>query len=184
MKNFKVQRDSALIFVVDIQGRLMPAMADPKGVVKNTSTLLHAAKAYALPAVYSEQYPKGLGPTEEEVLKLLEELDAFRLEKTQYNATLPEMMEAIKKTGRKQIILTGTETHVCVYQTVRSLLEAGYELFVPYDAVGSRSEKNRDNALEQFREMGAVVTNTETLLFDLMKDAKDPHFKELQQYIK
>lgn len=183
MNKYTLQREDTLLLVIDIQTKLIHAIFNKEELLKNTSTLLEMAKAYEIPSLYTEQYPKGLGLTDEAILEELKERDSFLLEKTSYDAYLPELIEAIKKTGRKKVILVGAEAHICVFQTLRSLLANGYEVFVPFDAVGSRSKKNWKNALMNFREMGAFVSNTESILFDMIKDAKDPHFKALQKLI-
>ncbi|MHB8125507.1 MAG: isochorismatase family protein [Desulfitobacteriaceae bacterium] len=96
-----------------------------------------------------------------------------------------ELTEHLKKLSRRKIIVTGMETHVCVLQTVRSLLEVGYEVFLVGDAVSSRTKHNYRNALALMHDMGAIITNTETVFFDLMKKSGTPEFKELSsKYIK
>ncbi len=181
---YTTSRINTCVFVIDIQEKLLPIVPEAETVLKNTSVLLEAAKAYQLKAVYSEQYPKGLGKTVSPLREALEELAAFQLEKTSYNALLPEMLAELKERDCKQIIITGIETHICVLQTVRSLLEKGFTVFIPHDAVGSRDPENKHVALELLRDAGATITSTETILFDLMGDSKDPHFKELQALIK
>lgn len=180
---FTLSAEHALVLVVDIQDRLVAAMPTAQKLIRSTGTLLRMAEAYDLPTMLSEQYPKGLGRTVEALAPHLENA-LFRLEKTAYNAASPELLAALKASDRKQIILTGIETHICVLQTARTLLAHGFDVFVPLDAVGSRSKTNWKNGLALLDAMGAVVTNTETVLFDLMKDAKDPHFKALQALIK
>jgi nicotinamidase-related amidase len=93
-------------------------------------------------------------------------------------------MQEIRSSGKKQIIITGMETHVCVYQTIRRLIAEGFSVFLPQDAVSSRQPANKENALQQIRDMGAVVSNTETLLFDLLKTAGTPLFKQISALIK
>lgn len=95
------------------------------------------------------------------------------------------LIKTAEKLGRRKIIVTGMETHVCVLQTVRGLLELGYQVFLAGDAVSSRTKHNYRNALAMMHNMGAVITNTETVFFDLMKQAGTPVFKELSfKYIK
>ena len=101
-----------------------------------------------------------------------------------FSAYTEEIVTAIKETGGKKIIITGMEAHICVFQTVRDLLAAGYEVFVVSDAVCSRTKGNYLNALSLMSNMGAVVTNTETVLFDLLKEAGTAEFKALSPLIK
>lgn len=181
---YTLQREAAALLVIDEQDRLLKAIRQEDTLRKNTSVLLEAAKAYHLPAFYSEQYPKGLGSTNPAILKGLEELSAFRIEKTAYNAASAEMLAALQASGRRQIVVMGAESHICVFQTVRSLLGQGFSVFVPADAVSSRTVDNWQIGLSLMREMGAVISSTEALLFDLIQDARDPYFKPLQALIK
>lgn len=181
---FQVRRQDVALFIIDIQEKLLPIMPNPEEIKKQNEFLLKIAKAYELPTLYTEQYPKGLGGTVEPLDSLLKETGAIYASKTSYNGLTPEIREGLKKTGRNQVIIGGIETHICVYQTTRSLLAEGYEVIIDQDAVGSRFPGNKANALDLFTQMGATVMNTETIMFDLMGDAKDPHFKELQALIK
>lgn len=96
----------------------------------------------------------------------------------------PQLVDALKASGRKQVILVGIETHVCVYQTAVDLLESGHEVIVAADAVSSRAAENKTLALEEMRSAGATVLPTESILFALLRDAADPRFKELLKLIK
>lgn len=181
---FQVRRQDAAVFIIDVQEKLLPIMPKPEELIKHNEILLRLAKSYSLPTFYTEQYPKGLGGTAEALDSLLKELHSVYASKTAYNGLTTEILEGLKKTGRNQVIIGGIETHICVYQTTRSLLQKGYEVIINEDAVGSRFPENKTNALNLFTQMGAVVMNTETIMFDLMGDAKDPNFKELQALIK
>ena len=133
-------------------------------------------------AIVTEQYPKGLGKTVSEVSNNLE--GSVTYEKTSFSGCTSEVTSALKGLGRRRIIITGMETHVCVFQTTRDLLAQGYQVFVVGDAVCSRTKGNYLNGLSLMSSMGAVVTNTETVFFDLMKQAGTPLFKELSKLIK
>lgn len=182
MKNYNLNKDEAVLLIIDIQERLTPAMEYGQKVVSNTSILLSIAKALNIPAIVTEQYPKGLGKTVEEINNKLNGASVFS--KMKFSSCTDEVSNALKELSRKQVIITGMETHVCVYQTVRDLLHEGYEVFVSGDAVCSRSKDNYRNGLSLMSEMGAVVTNTETIFFDFMKEAGTPLFKELSKLIK
>ncbi|MDD2494804.1 MAG: hydrolase [Tissierellia bacterium] len=182
MKNFYLNKEDAVLMIVDIQGKLTVAMEYGKDVIKNTNVLVQAAKSFEFPIIITEQYPKGLGSTVEELKNELEGYPVFS--KTSFTAITEEVKEELKKLGRKQIIITGMETHVCVYQTVRDLLSMGYDVFVAIDAVCSRTHDNFMNGLLLINELGAVVSNTESILFDIIKDSSSPLFKELSKLIK
>lgn len=172
------------LLTIDVQARLMPTMQDNERVVKRCYRLAEAAKLFELPGSYTEQYPKGLGETLPEVKASLEEAGHPVFDKTRFTAAIPEVLKHLKESGRQQVILCGAETHVCVYQTVRDLLGEGYQVLVAADAVSSRFPDDKALALENFRAMGALVTTSENILFDWLKDAKAPQFKAISNLVK
>jgi nicotinamidase-related amidase len=180
----KLDRAKALVLVVDIQARLTPAMPPDTyaRVLKYTHALALAAKELGLPVLASEQYPKGLGPTVPEVREVL---PSPPLEKVHFSCGADAALAAaLEKTGRRQVIVCGMETHVCVFQTVRDLVGAGYEVHVCADAVSSRSEEHRRVGLELCREAGAVVTTAETAIFDLLHRAATDEFKKVSPLVR
>lgn len=179
---FTLKKDETVLLVIDIQERLVPAMKSGDQVINKTNILLQAATNLGIPVLVTEQYPKGLGKTVEEVSKYLNQSKVF--EKTSFSACIPEVVAELKGLGRKKVIIAGMETHVCVFQTVRDLLAHGYEVFVTEDAISSRTGENKQNGLNLMSHMGAVVTNTETIIFDLLKKAGTPEFKVLSKLIK
>jgi nicotinamidase-related amidase len=184
MDKFTLYSEDAVLMIIDIQERMMPVMDYGGQVVSKTVTLIKTAEKLEIPIILIEMYPKGLGKTVPEVMEHI--ADVPRFEKITFSACceLP-LTEHLKKLGRRKIIVTGMETHVCVLQTVRGLLEVGYQVFLVGDAVSSRTKHNYRNALAMMHDMGAVITNTETVFFDLMKQAGTPIFKELSsKYIK
>src|SRR5207237_7927047 len=144
--------------------------------------LIRAAKRLGLPIVATEQYPKGLGHT---VPALRELLGDHPMEKLEFScgASKP-IARRILQTGRKQVIVAGMEAHVCVFQTVRDLLRGEFAVFVAEDAVLSRTEANRQVGLRLCEKAGAILTSTETVLFDLLGVAGTPEFKELAPLIR
>lgn len=181
MKKYNLKEDNTLLLMIDIQERLVPAMNNGGEVVENVKTLLTAFKELNLPVIHTEQYPKGLGKTMPD-LSALTSIDAF--EKTQFSAYTEDIKSAIFKSGKINILVIGMETHVCVYQTVRALLDAEYNVFVVKDCVASRTQDNYENALDLMKDMGAVITNMETVLFDILKKAGTPEFKIVSKLIK
>lgn len=181
MKKYDLEKDNTLLLMIDIQERLVPAMNNGEKVVENVKTLLTAFKELDLPVIHTEQYPKGLGKTLPDLSELTS-IDAF--EKTQFSAYTEDIKSSIFKSGKNNILVIGMETHVCVYQTVRSLLKAEYNVFVVRDCVASRTEENYENALDMMKDMGAVITNMETVLFDILKKAGTPEFKIVSKLIK
>jgi len=179
---FTLKQEEAVLMIIDIQERLVPAMENGKKVVDNTNILIKTAQKLDIPIIGTEQYPKGLGKTVPEIRENID-TDGF-YEKLSYSAYIDEVRQALSKLGRKKVIITGMETHVCVFQTVRDLLEDGYQVFVAGDAVCSRTRDNYLNGLSLMDKMGAVITNTESIMFDLLKVAGTPVFKELSKLIK
>jgi nicotinamidase-related amidase len=182
--NLKLDRTRAVVLVVDVQSRLAPAMPAETlaRVVKYGRALVGAAKELGIPVLATEQYPKGLGET---VPELREVLPSPPLVKMHFSCGAdPAFAAALEKTGRRQVILCGMETHVCVFQTVRDLVRMGYEVHVCSDAVSSRFEVHRQSGLELCRQAGAVMTNAETAIFDLLHVAGTPEFKKVSALVR
>lgn len=179
------RRERSALLLIDVQTRLaaaMPAAARTR-VLRNSAILLDAAAALNIPALHTEQYPRGLGPTEPELAQRL--TDAQRLEKTTFSCCGAAGFDAaVCADGRTQWILCGMEAHVCVLQTALELHARGLEVFVVEDGVCSRTETNRDNALARLRQAGVMVSNTESVLFEWLRDAADPQFKALSALIR
>jgi nicotinamidase-related amidase len=168
-------RDRAALVVVDVQESFRP-YATFDGVASACATLLQAARILELPALVSEQYPKGLGHTASEVGVTDERL----IEKTVFSAARADGFDL---GGAEQAIVCGIETHVCVSQTVHDLLAAGIEVHVPADAVGSRHEIDYERGLERMERAGAIVSTVEAALFELLERAGTPEFKAVQKLI-
>jgi nicotinamidase-related amidase len=168
-------RDRAALVVVDVQEGFRPyaRFADVAGAC---AKLLAGARVLELPTLVSEQYPKGLGHTAPEVG--LE--DETPIEKTVFSAARADGFDLA---GRRQAIVCGIETHVCVSQTVHDLLDQGVEVHVPADAVGSRHEIDYERGLERMQRAGAIVTTVEAALFELLQQAGTPEFKAVQKLI-
>ncbi len=182
MDKFTLYKENAVLMVIDFQERLVPAMFSGDQVVEKVKMLGTIADRLGIPVIITEQYPKGLGKT----IPLLQNLteDELVFEKNAFSAYTPEVAGALAQLNRKKVIITGIEAHVCVFQTVRDLLTHGFQVFVAEDGVSSRTHENRMNGLSLLSSMGAVVTNVETIFFDLMKEAGTPLFKELSKVIK
>jgi nicotinamidase-related amidase len=178
----RLDRKDACVLVVDVQERLTPVMWNFAPVEKYCRAMILAARELDLPVLATEQYPKGLGATHPTIR---EALGRQPLVKMHFSCGAdPECTKALAATGRKQVIVVGMEAHVCVFQTVRDLLEAGYQIFVCADAVTSRQEEHRRIALEQMRDMGAVITSAETCIFDLLHVAGTAEFKKVSPLVK
>ena len=168
-------RDRAALVVVDVQEGFRPYASFDR-VASASSKLLQAARILEVPAIVSEQYPKGLGHTAPEVGLEGEQ----PLEKTVFSAVRADNFDL---GGRDQAIVCGIETHVCVSQTVHDLLARGVEVHVPADAVGSRHAIDYERGLERLQRAGAVVSTVEASLFELLERAGTPEFKAVQKLI-
>lgn len=177
---FTLNKEDAVLMIIDIQERLVPVMKYHKQVIRNTNILISTATKLEIPVIVTEQNPKGLGKT---VPELNTGTDMV-FEKITFCGCTTEVLSTLNRLAGKKIIVVGMETHVCVLQTVRSLLEHGYQVFVVGDAVCSRTKENYKNSLSQMTQMGAIVTNTETVFFDLLKQANTPEFRELLPLVK
>jgi len=172
-----LHRDRAALLVVDVQEGFRP-YASFADVAESCRRLLAGARILQMPALVSEQYPKGLGPTAPELG--IEEGEEMMIEKTVFSAARADGFDL---KGRPQAIVCGIETHVCVSQTVHDLLGKGVEVHVPADAVGSRHSLDYERGLERLERAGAVVSTVESALFELLERAGTPEFKEVQKLI-
>lgn len=183
IERFVLSKDNSVLVIVDIQERLAVAMDKKDRVVGNTLHLIEAAKLLSLPIIVTEQYSKGLGPTLPEIKSAL---TAYApIEKITFSCCgEPGFMKAMSDTGRKQAIVVGMETHVCVWQTCLDLLREGYAVHLVRDAVCSRAKINYKTGLELARDAGAVVTSTEVAMFQLLVRAGSQEFKTISGRIK
>ena len=183
---FALERDKAVLLVVDVQEKLGAAMPQEAfdRLVKNTKTLVESAKILGVPVLATEQYPKGLGPTVAPVRDLLLP-ESAPVDKLAFSCgAVKEVARRLYQSGRRQVIVAGMETHICVFQTVRDLVAGGYQPFVVRDAVLSRTSENHETGLSLMREAGATVTSTETVVFDLLGAAGTPEFKQISPMLK
>lgn len=183
MDKFFLEKSEAVLVIVDIQERLAAVMGERKKVIDNCLHLIELSKLLDIPVILNEQYPKGLGPTVSEIRDALQPYEP--LEKLTFSCCKgPAFPERLAAAGRKKIILVGMETHVCVLQTCIGLLAAGYEVHAVSDAICSRTSENFRTAIEFMRDAGAVITCTETVLFQLLDKAGTEEFKIISKRIK
>ncbi|MCC6748255.1 MAG: isochorismatase family protein [Deltaproteobacteria bacterium] len=182
--------DRTGVCLIDIQEKLAAAMPEKvlKGTLRNWLNLIETARVLDLPVVVSEQYPTGLGRTlpvvAEAVLRLPRER-VFFFEKVQFSCARLGPFDAwVKQSGRTQWVLAGMETHICVFQTARTLRSQGYDVHVPRDAAVSRTMANWEVGLQLMQRSDAVVTSTEVVIFDLLKQAGTDAFKMLSRIVR
>ena len=174
--------DCSLV-VVDVQGKLAQLMADKEALFKNLRILIQAAKILEIPIVWCQQVPKALGPTVPEIAELLAGEEP--IDKASFSCAGHEPFNAkLEALGRKQVLLCGIETHVCIYQTAMDLLARDLTATVVADAVSSRTAQNRQIGLDRLAAEGAVLAGTEMVLFELLRTAEHPQFKQIAKLVK
>ncbi len=183
MINFSPDKNESVLLIVDIQERLAVTMKMRDAVINNCLHLIELAKLQNMPILLTEQYPKGLGQTVSEIRNAL---PVYRpVEKLAFSCCgEPAFINALKALNRKTVLLAGMETHVCILQTCVDLLEKGFNVHLVRDAVCSRTEDNWKTGAEFMRDAGAIVTCTETVLFQLLKVAGTEEFKAISKRIK
>jgi len=179
-----LEASKCCLLIVDMQEKLLPVIHDAERVADKCAVLQEAAEKLDLPIIISEQYPKGLGPTIEE----LEHKQARIFDKLSFsvmrNETLKGHFKKMEESGFTQVIVCGVEAHVCVLQSAVDLKDAGFEVFLVADAVSSRSQDSVDLALARMRATGVHIVNVEMAVFELAGKAGTPEFKALSALIK
>jgi isochorismate hydrolase len=183
MEKFLPDKYSAALVIIDIQDRLAAIMKQKDPVISNCLHLIELSRMLSIPIILTEQYPKGLGHTVDEIKKTLPVYQP--VEKLTFSCCEePAFLAEIKKFNRKTLILTGMETHICVLQTCMCLLKNDFNVHLVKDAVCSRTKENWKTACEYMRDAGAVITSTETVLFQLLHIAGTAEFKAISKRIK
>lgn len=179
-----LQAENALLLVVDIQEKLLSAMENPERLIEKVGILLKGSKALNLPVVISEQVPSKLGATTEKLQSDLP-VDATILHKTAFGCGRDSnIMTHLNHLNRKQVILCGLETHVCVNQTAHQLIHEGYQVHLITDASQSRHKRDYKTALIRMTQSGVIPSTVESALFELMMTAEHPAFRLVQSLVK
>ena len=178
-----LKADESCLLVVDIQAKLLAAMAESEAVLANTSRLLQGSDILGVPALFSEQYPAGLGPTHETLAAHIK--GAGAVSKLSFScAGSPDYLARFKNLSRPQAVICGIEAHVCVLQTALDLKAAGSEVFVVADAVSSRTSANHALALDRMRDEGCTLVSTEMVLFEWLGRAGTEAFKAISKLVR
>ena len=180
----RLQRTNTALVIIDVQQKLMPVIDGAESVLRNIERLVRGVHILGIPVIITEQYVKGLGPTVETIRQALEE--SYRpIEKDCFSAHgCATFSLQLEQMNRRQVVIAGVETHVCVYQTVMDLLAAGLEVTIAADAVSSRTPENRDIALRRMISEGAKLSSTEMLLFELVGVSGTDEFRSISRLIK
>lgn len=188
-----LQSERSAVIIVDVQEKLLPAISDSDAVLRKLALLVKGSKLLNLPQLFTEQYPRGLGPTIRELM--VDNASAnnggcsgsrlLRGEKTMFSCRSCEAeIDAIRSEGIDQLILAGIETHVCVAQSAMDLMANGFNVTICVDATGSRKALDRDVALTRMANNGVSLSTVEAVLFELCVDASSESFKQLLESIK
>ena len=176
--------DNTALLVIDVQGRLADVMHNKENLLNNLDRVIRGARVLDLPIIWTEQVPDKLGTTTPAIAELMEDV-ARPISKSSFSCCgETPFIEQLAATGRKQILVTGIETHVCVYQTAIDLLNQGYHVELVTDAVSSRTPENRQLGIDRIKKAGATLTSTEMALFELLKVAEGQQFKEISKIVK
>ena len=178
-----LEADRAILLVIDVQEKFKNHIFEFSDLCKNIVTLIKAADILNVPVVVTEQYPKGLGATVDEIKSHLTEYELF--EKDCFSSFgVKELADWLESSGRKQVIVCGIETHVCVSQTAHDLMFNGYDVHLVCDAVSSRFEKNKEIGIKKIVTAGGVPTCVEAALFEMLVASGTDTFKEVQKLVK
>lgn len=173
-----LQHDASQVIIVDVQNRLAPVIDDGERVVERCGWIMDLAKDLDIPVLVTEQYPQGLGPTVDTLRARVNDNSVFT--KNHFSClSEPGFSQAINRPGRRQVIVAGMETHVCVLQTVLQLCEARWQVFPVVDALGSRDPEDKAVALDRMRASGATPVTTEMLFFEWIRKAGTPEATDL-----
>lgn len=185
---YRFNKETSMLLIIDVQKKLLESMKikDQSEVVDNTLKLLMTADIFEMPVVVTEQYPQGLGRTVEPICNLLNNHKSHQyFTKTCFNAAdLDDFSAHLNNAGKRNVIVTGMESHICVLQTVMNLIENNYNVIVASDAVCSRKKNDKKRALQAMRDAGAVIYPSETIMYMLTQKSDIPEFKKILELVK
>lgn len=177
-----MNKNNTGLIIIDVQGRLAEIMHQGQAVINQIKILIQAAQIFDLPIVWMEQLPEKLGKTTPQLAELLEG-DAY--EKSTFSGwKTAGIAQAIQQAGCENWLIVGIEAHVCVYQTVKDLLENGYKTHLVTDAIASRVLPNKELAIQKMQQLGSEITSVEMALFELQQIAEGAEFKSMIQLLK
>lgn len=175
--------ENCCLAVVDVQGKLAQLMHDREALFKNIRTLIQAAQILEMPVLWCQQVPDALGPTVPEIAELLTDIEPVN--KAAFSCCgAVQFQDKLNAVRRNQVLLCGIESHVCVYQTAVDLLKNGFNVNVVADAVSSRTPENKRIGIDRMAASGAEITCVEMALFELLRTAEHPKFRQIAGLIK
>jgi len=178
-----LKTENVILLIVDFQGSLAHSMHGKERLFRNVKKLIKGIQVLGIPILWTEQNPQGLGPTIPEVADILSNIQP--ISKMSFSCCRNEcFIEALKALNRKQVLISGIEAHICVYQTAADMADMGYEVQVVTDAVSSRNIEDKKIGLQKMRDAGISLTSVETALFELLEVAEGKQFKDILRIVK
>jgi len=175
-------KNNSILLVLDMQEKFRPAIFGFEELIYNTAKLIKIFQILKIPIIMTEQYPKGLGKT---VMELNHMIKGKKIEKTEFSCFDNNKFKTlIKKYKKKNLIITGVETHICILKTILEGIKQNYNVHLVVDATSSRKRLDKDVAIKRAEQSNAFMTTTETIVFQLMNSSKDENFKEISKIIK
>jgi nicotinamidase-related amidase len=179
----KILRENTIAVVVDMQDNLLPHMHEEAILLRNSARLIDGLKVLGIPFLITQQYTRGLGNSHPKILRRL--TDIRYIEKISFSCcNEPQFISDLKKSGKRDVILLGIESHVCVLQTCLDLMAKGFVAVVVSDCISSRNQNDKTVAIERMRQEGAVITTYESILFELTSEAGTDTFREVSKIVK
>ncbi len=179
-----LQREKAVLIVIDMQEAFRKIIQDFSDLTARITTMIKACQILQVPIILTEQYPKGLKHTVEEILSVLQTDQKIYEKNTFSSCGAKGFVEHLENLKVRQTILCGIETHICVSQTAHELLEKGFQVHLLADCVSSRYEINKQIGIEKMKQSGVIISSLEMAIFELMKSSAHPCFKEIQNLVK
>ena len=178
-----ITKEDTVLVAIDFQEKLMPAMSNGEETEERAAKLIGGMKVFDIPAIVTQQYTKGIGPT---TAKIAEALGDFEhVEKTSFSAMrTQEFKNRLAATGRKNVVICGVEAHICVLQTALQLMEEGYNVYLVVDCIDSRNENDKMWGISRMGDAGAVITTYESVLYEILQDSRAEGFKAISAIVK
>ncbi|KTD02139.1 isochorismatase family protein [Fluoribacter gormanii] len=175
-----LNKEDSLLLLVDVQEKLTPAVLNSEAFIVRCEWLLKLARKIGVPILVSEQYPQGLGSTLKQFHSYFDQQQC--IDKVSFSCMgEPKYLERLERLNKKQLILIGIETHVCVLQTALEMKQAGFDVFVVVDAVSCRGEQNMKYGLKRMKSEGIHLVTSEMVFFEWLRKAGTPEFKQLSK---
>ncbi len=179
----RILQENSICLIIDVQERLFPYVNNHEILEKNISTLISGVNVLGIPVLLTEQYSKGLGPTISSIISLIEPNNS--IEKNAFSCCdEPAFITSLQNSGKKNIIIAGIESHICVLQTALDLLENGFQPVVVEDCVSSRNVNDKNIAILRMKEEGVIITTYESILFELVRISGTERFKAISKLLK